>query len=328
MKVFIFLMLFCFAFQSLIAQDLSNSVFSSSPLTLNPAATGTFGNSNLRVHGAFNWNTYGGFSSKVHKNFMSISADKTLLKGKLGIGGDVSYEFGNDIVKHKGAMLSAAYNKGFLNDNVTLSIGMQAGLMQNSYDWDLLVFDQPLDPRYEPIIPDENLQLKDHVLYPDFNLGMLVFRNTDNNKIMPWFGLSVSHLFRPDISYVSEFSSRLSRKLTLQAGTDIPVNAHIVLTPLLLFTKQDIFKTFDVGGSAKYHVGRFSISAGSIYKVAGVGNSFQHQQNVLAEIGYAGFELRMELLVFTDRDFYQPRNSSGMVALSWNLRGGKNNKVN
>jgi type IX secretion system PorP/SprF family membrane protein len=321
MKISIFLLLFFFASQSLIAQDISNSVFSSSPLTLNPAATGTFGNSNLRVHSALNWNTYYDY---IHENIMSISVDKTLLKGKLGVGGDVLDEFGNDIVKSKGAVLSAAYNQGFLNDNVKLSVGMQAGLMQNSLDWDRLVFEQPLDPRSGTIIPiDENWQFKDHVLYPDFNLGMLVFRNTDNSNIMPWFGLSVSHLFRPDVSYISEFSTPLSRKLTLQAGTDIPVNVHLVLTPLLLLTKQNEFKTFDLGGSVKYRTGKFSLSAGGMYKMFSFGNSKQHQQSILAEVGYAGFEIRLEVQALRDKAHGQPNNSSGTVGVSWNLQGDK-----
>jgi len=90
MKNIILLMVFCFTVQSLIAQDRPNSAFSSSPLTLNPATTGTFGNSNLRVHSDFNWNSYGYSWYKTHKNIMSISVDKTLLKGKLGVGGNVS----------------------------------------------------------------------------------------------------------------------------------------------------------------------------------------------------------------------------------------------
>jgi len=321
MKISIFFSLFFFALQSLIAQDYSNSVFSSSPLALNPATTGTFGNSNMRVHTAFNWNKYWGF---LHKNIMSISVDKTLLKGKLGVGGDVSYEFGNDFVKSKGAMLSAAYNQGFFNNNVKLSVGMQAGLMQNSYDWDQLVFEQILDPRSGTIYPgDENLQIKDHVLYPDLNLGMLVFRNTDNSNIMPWIGLTVSHLFRPDVSFLPVSSTPLARKLTIHAGADIPLDAQIVLMPLLLFTQQEQFKTLDLGGSARYRLGSFSVSAGGLYKIYWYGNSEQHQKSLLAELGYAGFELRMELVVLKDRVDRQSQYSSGTVGLSWNLKGGK-----
>jgi len=313
MKTLLFLALFCIAFQSLIAQDHSISVFSSSPITINPAATGTFGNNNLRLHSDFNWNTYSFFSPKVHKNFLSISIDKTLLKGKLGIGGDVSYEFGNDIVKSKGALLSAAYNQGLWNDHVKLSIGMQAGLMQNSIDLDQLISMEPNDP----VIA----RIQDHVLYPDFNLGMLAFRNTDN-KIMPWIGLSVSHLFRPDVSYFSEFSTPLSRKLTLQAGTNIPVHTHIVLKPLLLYTKQDIIKTIDLGGIAKYYSGKFSVSVGSIYNMFWYGNSEQHHQSILAEVGYGGFELRLEVVARGKADGQQ-HNSNGTVGVSWNLEGRK-----
>jgi type IX secretion system PorP/SprF family membrane protein len=319
MKKTIFLILFYITFQSLIAQDHQFSVFSSSPLTINPATTGTFGNSNLRVNAGFDWISYSGL---FHGNTISLSADKAILKGKLGVGGDVSYETGNDVVKSKSAKLSAAYNTGFLNDNFKFSVGVQACLMHSSIDWDQLIFEDALSPRYGEIYFEFAEPAKEHILYSDFNLGVLVFRNTDKSKIMPWIGLSVSHLFRPDVSFLSQ-SNPMPRKLTIHAGADIPVDKHVVLTPLLLFTEQDEYKVLDIGGTAKYQQGSISFSLGGLYNEIHMDFSKIQQACLLAEIGYSGFELRLELLVIKDKYPRQMSYSRGIAGLSWNLQQAK-----
>lgn len=309
MKKLFFLSLLYFVYISLSAQDQLISVFSSSQLNINPATTGTFGNSNLRVFTGYDWNTH---SRLFDEKTLNLSVDKTLMKGKLGVGGTLSYEFGDDMIQSKGAMLSTAYNMGFLNDNFTFSVGIQGGLMQNYIDWDNLFFADS----------DSIVYPKERVLYSDFNLGVLVFRNSDKGKIMPWFGFSVSHLFEPDISFFS-VASPLPRKLTLHAGVDIPVNKKIILTPLLLYTYQDYMKVMDLGCIAKYQEGRFSASLGGIYKNV-VDDLFKNQQiSLLAGLAYAGFEIRMEWMMFDVNDLIQVDYSRGMIGLSWNLQKGK-----
>ena len=320
MKKLFFFSVLNFILFSLSAQDQLISGFSSSTLSINPATTGTFGNYNLRVFSGFDWNSYSGlFSEKT----MSLSADKTIIKGRLGVGGILSYQFGDDIIKSNGALFSTAYNRGFLKDNYTFSVGIQGGIMQKSIDWDRLYFSDQLSPNSGGVIYDTLGSPKEHILYSDFNLGALVFRNSDKSKILPWIGFSVSHLFQPNVSFLS-LSSPLARKLTIHAGVDIPVNENIILTPLLLYTSQDYFKVLDLGCSAKYQKGRFSASLGGVYKNM-LYDFFKNQQiSILGELGYAGFEIRMEMKVIELNDLKQLDYSRGMIGLSWNLRKGKN----
>jgi len=320
MKKLFFIPLLYFVIQSLSAQDHINSVFSSSPLILNPATTGTFGNSNLRVYTGYDWESNTGF---FHEKTLNFSADKKLLKGKLGVGACLSYEFGDDIIKSKDAMLSAAYNTRFLKDNCKISVGIQGGLMEKSIDWDRILFNDPLSPGYGGNSSDSLGSPKDYVLYPDFNMGVLAFRNSGNSKIMPWIGFLVSHLFRPNVSFLS-LSSPLPRKLTIHAGIDFPVNTHFVLTPLLFYTKQDEFKTLDIGGTAKYRIGSFSLSLGGINKTLQTDFSKFNQFSLLAEAGYAGFEIRMELFVLQDASYNRVGYKKGMIGLNWNLEGNNN----
>jgi type IX secretion system PorP/SprF family membrane protein len=320
LKKFVSLSLLYFILQSIAAQDHPISVFSSSPLTLNPGTTGTFGNSNLRVYAGYDWNS---FKSFFHKHSMSISADKALMKGKVGVGGNIAYEFGDDITRSNCAMLSAAYNKLILNDNYKISAGLQAGLVQNSIDWDRLYYTDPLSASSGGIVFDSIGPVKDKILYPDYNLGIIVFRNKDNNTFMPWIGFSISHLFKPNTSFLS-LSSPLPRKFTIHTGADITVHEHFLLTPLGLYTIQDYYKTLDLGGTAKYKNGIFSASLGGLYKNSRFDLSISQQLSLLAEIGYAGFELRLEVLVINDKDYKQLEYSRGMIGLCWNLQDRKN----
>jgi type IX secretion system PorP/SprF family membrane protein len=320
MKKLFLLSLLYFVLHSLNAQDQLISVFSSSTLNINPATTGTFGNSNLRVFSGFDWNTYSGlFSEKT----INLSADKTIMKGKVGVGGNLSYEFGDDIIKSKGALLSTAYNRGFLKDNYTFSVGIQGGIMQKSIDWDRLYFSDQLSPYSGGVIYDTLGSAKEQILYSDFNLGALVFRNSDKSKILPWIGFSVSHLFQPNVSFLS-LSSPLARKLTIHAGVDIPVNENIIVTPLLLYSNQDYFKVLDLGCTTKYQKGSFSASLGGIYKNILYDIFINQQISLLGELGFAGFEIRMEMMVIELNDLKRLDYSRGMIGLSWNLQKGKN----
>jgi len=315
MKQTIILSILLIAIQTLSAQDQQISAFVSSPITINPAATGTFGNSNLRVNAGYDWNSYRGFFAE---HVVRISADKSLLKGKLGVGVDVANEFGNDPVHSAGAMLSVAYNTGLFDNTYRLSTGMQGGLMQNSLDWDKLIFTEPLFWNGDSIgFP------KDHVMYPDFNLGVMMFRNPGVSTLNPWLGISVNHLFRPDDSFYTEMSTPLPRKFSVYAGADIPLSEHVELTPLALYTYQHEMNDINLGCKAKYKAGSFSFSLGSIFKKPIFDNNSSYDLSILAGVGYAGFEFRIESLLLETQQLRHVNHNMGFMGLCWNLPKGK-----
>lgn len=320
MKKLFLLSLLYFVLHPLSAQDQDISIFSSPQISINPANTGTFGNSNLRVFAAYDWSSLSGF---LDNKQISLSVDKTIVKGMLGVGGNLSYEFGDDLYQSKGAMLSTAYNRGFLNEKYTFSVGIQGGIMQKSFDWDKILFSDLLSGPLGGIYMDTLGSPTYHILYSDFNLGVLVFSNPDKSKIQPWIGVSVSHLFKPNVSFLS-ISSPLPRKLTIHSGIYIPVSENIVLTPLMLYTTQDHFNVLDLGFVAKYHINRFSASLGGIYNNSQYDQAKEQRISLLAELGYIGFEIRVELKVIDLNTFSQLDYSRGAIGLTWNLHERKN----
>lgn len=318
MKQTIFLIIILISLQAVNAQDEMISAFATSPIIINPAATGTFGNSNLRINAGLNWNSYRRWR-KAH--VVCLTVDKSLLKQKLGVGVEITNEFGTDPMKSRNAMLSVAYNTGLFSNTYKLSAGIQGGVMQNSIDWDALLFDDALFPGFNgnDTMNPTFVTPKDHVLYPDFNMGLMMFRNPETSTLNPWLGISVSHLFRPDYSFLSGMQAHLPRKLTIYSGVDIPLSEHFGLTPALLYTYQDKLNDINLGCKAKYQTGNFSLSLGSMFKKEAYDKSSYHELSILAGAGYAGFEFRIEFLVLREQQLKSMKYRRGIMGLSWRL---------
>jgi len=88
---------------------------------------------------------------------------------------------------------------------------------------------------------------------------------------------------------------------------------------MMLFTTQDHFNVLDLGCVAKYHKNRFSASLGGIYKNSQYDQAKEQRISLLAELGYIGFEIRVELKVIDLNTFNQLDYSRGAIGLSWNL---------
>jgi type IX secretion system PorP/SprF family membrane protein len=311
-----FLILSC---TSLFAQDNIFSIFSSSPLVLNPAATGTFGNKNLRLYcGSDNVE----FKHVYKENFVNLAADKVLLKGKLGLGANVSNEFGNDLVSSRSAMLSLAWHQNIIKNKYTVSAGLQGGMVKSMLNLDGLYFESPLNPRYGIDSSLISGDMKDHVLYPDFNLGILAFRSMENSRFRPWIGFTIYHLFRPDVSFYGS-GQPMPRSFLLHAGADISVTGPFVFSPVALYHSLEEFKFYELGGTVKYRPASYSIGLGGIFMHT-VNDPFTTREvSMLALASYSGLEFRMEMFLFYIDTPGDLKYSRSMFGISWNLPEGK-----
>ncbi|NVO18450.1 MAG: PorP/SprF family type IX secretion system membrane protein [Bacteroidetes bacterium] len=315
MKRYFCLLILVFSIQFLFAQDHIISGFASSPLSFNPATTGTFGNQNLRVYTGYGWDH---FPVLFDDNSINLSVDKSLLKEHLGIGVNLLHGFGNDFENTDYAMLSAAYHSGFLDNQFTYSFGLQGGLLKHSVDWDQMIYRDPISPIYDSVY----IYPTDHIMVGDFNLGTLIFRNGDMIKIRPWIGFSVSHIFEPNLSLLN-LSYPLPRKLIIHAGSHIRLNRFFVFTPRVMYSRQKDYRTLDLEGTMKYQSGKFLVSLGNSYEHSKHDFFDINQVRLLASIGYAGLECRMEFLLLEFNQLVDINQSTGFIGLCWNLHKSK-----
>jgi type IX secretion system PorP/SprF family membrane protein len=266
------------------------------------------------VNANYYWNSN---YNTLYEKTLNLTVDKTLMNGKLGIGGDFAYQLDGDLRRDNHFKLLLAYNNLFFNNYLKISAGLKGGIVKNRVDWyEVSVYDIYLPEL--ALSSDIDNDIKNTKVFPDFDIGFLVFRNTDKSHFLPWIGLSVSHVFEPDVSF-SSVVSPLPRKLSIQGGADIPVSKKNVLTPQFLYTKQDIAKIISIGVNAKYVDDSFLLSIGGMYKKDIIGKGENQQIFLLAGIGYRGFELRfdvkvMELLYLNDKD------SKGTIGLSFAIK--------
>lgn len=311
MKHSILFLLTVLLFQVCRSQEHQLSPFSSSPISVNPAATGAFGNSNLRVFTGFDWEYY----SKNYKgNFLHFAVDKTMINGAIGVGVEYNNTNGNTNYQNKfwyryyhndEFMFSGAFHKNLFNDNYKLSAGVQAGLTR---DYFYLEGDTSLtnDPDYEK-----------NIFYPDVNFGVLFAGNSKEKLLTPWFGISIVHVFKPDISHWgTEYS--LPRRVMINTGADIHFNQEISISPLALYSIQDNYKILNLGVSAKMDRDKFSAMVGGLFRRSGFDSYKTNQFNLLIGVVFAGFDLRAEIQIHNQSINYQ-RMNGGIIGLSYTM---------
>jgi type IX secretion system PorP/SprF family membrane protein len=313
MKKTILLSMLCLAFQAVFSQDNTFSLHTTPGLMINPANTGCSGDQRLSLYSGMN---YLGYKNLPDEHNIHFAAEKTILKGKLGIGGFITHDFGKDMVlRGNSAMISTAFNQLLFHEKYKLSTGLQAGIVHNSCDWDQLFYNDaglgiyPEDTMGEP---------KNNIFYPDVNVGALLQRDVAGSILNPWLSVSLSHIFKPDHSFLSD-GSRLPMKLLVHTGIDLTINENIKLSPMFCYFVQADFKNIQSGIIAKYEEDQFRFSIGTIYQDDKYDLYDNRQISVLGSIGYAGLEFRMELMVTTLNNIRITGYSRGFAELSWTL---------
>lgn len=313
MKHSILFLLTVLLFQVCHSQDHPVSPFSSSPISVNPAATGSFGNSNLRIFTGFDWGSY---AQKDKGYLLHLAVDKTLLKGSIGVGADFCYTYWSLIYTYSewinylgntDFMLSAAYHKNLFNGNYKLSAGIQAGFTRNRHYLD----------REATGITD-NPEYKENIFYPDANIGVLIAGNSKEKLFTPWLGISVSHIFRPDVSHW-DLAVPLYQRVTINTGTDINISKKIFISPLVLYSVQDRYKFMNLGLSATKNYGKSIASLGGLYRKSNYGLNYTNQINLIFEYGYGSFDFRAEILIHTLTSLYHQKFYEGIVGLKYTM---------
>lgn len=292
------------------AQDYHYSMFTMSPLTLNPALTGNY-TGDLRIVNNYRmqWTT-------VSKPFTTYSlgidmplARKDKKKSSpdfFAIGVNVNVDkAGSTNLKNNSGYGMFSYNKSLDGmGNTYFSIGASLGLCQRSIStadaswgrqWDGL--------QYDPTLSTGEGQLnQDSFSFFDFGIGTAVTMS-GNDRFRMSLGAAIFHLNRPRIDFLG-VEDKLYMKIGLHWKAEIALgeNSNASLVPQIQYVQHGPARLINLGLGAKYRLSERShytdyrneksLTLGGMYRlgdafsgylridIASVGLAFNYDLNV------------------------------------------------
>lgn len=237
--------LFLFLPEIVPAQDVSFSQFYSNPIYLNPAFSGTLGVPRINLQYRQQWHSL--VNAYVSQS-LSIDFPVKILRGGVGVQ-FIKDSQADDILitKQFNAIYSAIINVG---EDMQLSGAIQAGVNENSIEWDRLIFSDNLDPYFgNHGISSESVIADPKYRFFDFASGVILFNDYF------FSGLALHHLSEPDYNWYNGNmnQNKIFRKYTLHSGSRIPVHfkgswrKSFDAMPQIAFMKQGRFWQFNYG---------------------------------------------------------------------------------
>ncbi len=228
MKIIKFTLLFLLSglFTQLSAQDIHWSLYNMSPLTLNPALTGSYLGT-ARVGGIYRDQSFNPNNSATTTGYTTPSfyIDAPILAiGKrdwIGIGGMFyADKAGSAALTNQGAYASIAYHKALdKKGNTLLSFGVQGGLLSRDIDFDELRFGDGVLSDLQGNGYNSSAVISDFGGSSAFNLNAGVMLTARLNKLTDLnIGLSFQNILSPNYSLVNAQTSN-----TPKGARDLPL---------------------------------------------------------------------------------------------------------
>jgi len=229
---------------SLKAQDIHNTQYFATPLTLNPANTGLV---QCDLRAAVNFRQqWSSVSANPYTTFIG-SFDMATMKGKLnngdalGIGVAAYYDkAGAGSYTNLSIGPSIAYHKALGTEKQhILSLGVQGVLVQKSIDFNSLKFEDQFDVATggTPYATGENFGNTD-LTYPDFAAG-LMYSGRISEHSTAYAGFSAYHLSAPVETFLKNGSEhKIHRRYTAYLGGSFDLNDNITLYASGLYQQQ------------------------------------------------------------------------------------------
>lgn len=258
-------------------QDIHFSQYFASPLTLNPALTGSF-NADFRVAANYRNQFFKEFGN-MHGTYATYSGsfDMALFRKKLdpdqfGVG-LVFYQdqAGTGSLATTSLQASVAYHKVLDKyERHSLSLGVQAGFIQKKIDFNKLTFETQFDQFIEdfnPTLANQETNAKSSIIYPDFNIGIL-WRSRLGKIVTLYAGFAFENSIRPKESFLGDTKNRLDSRFVAHGGIDIKVGKYITLTPGFMLQYQSSAHEATAGMALGYKIDDYNaLYVGAWYRI-------------------------------------------------------------
>jgi type IX secretion system PorP/SprF family membrane protein len=272
------------------AQDTRFSQYFNKPLVLNPALAGN-GIEYIRVTAIYR-NQWTGFGTPF--TTQGLSVDKVV--NRIGIGAVITRNGGGEgSIKTLNLSGNLAYHQPLgESKNNTLSIGLQVGVVNKSFDPNKLTFDNQYNPDqgYDPNQSSGEIFTTTSITRPDVNAGIFWQRGWLNKEIKfkPFLGVSYSHITRPVETFIVD-ETKVKIKQTIYGGAGIKVGKKSEIKPTIMNLSQGTFGETTFGTTYNYQLdSKNQVQLGAFHRVND------------AVIAYAGYQMN-QLFVGMSYDF-------------------------
>jgi type IX secretion system PorP/SprF family membrane protein len=298
------------------AQDIHFSQYFSSPLTLNPALTGSF-NADFRVAANFRTQYFKNDWNSNNATYMTYGAsvDGSFFRKKLGpdqFGAGLQFysdRAGDGGLSTTAISASIAYTKTVDKyERHSITLGMQGGIIQKRIDFTKLTFESQFNGVDGfNVGPNGENFTKSSMIYPDVSIGLL-WRSRVGKKHNLYLGGAYSHLNSPTESFLGA-ENKLSPKITAHGGMEITLSKSISITPGFMVLSQNTASQINIGTALAYKLAETSyLYVGAWYRVGDA---------IIPMVGYEikGFRAGFSFDVTTS-DINLATNSKGAVELA------------
>ncbi len=241
------------------AQDIHFTENYATPILINPALTGLFNGSGVRITGIYR-NQWRSITKDAPYRTISASVDMNTIPGafandQFSVGLLVYSDQAGDLRWSTNHFdLSFGYASAFGDfDNHYLSFGAMAGGVQRSVDYTEARFESQFDGTgHNGLIPSGEDLGNDNLFFVDFSTGMMYYYAPDRRRNF-FFGVGLYHINRPVINFVeSNPDHRLHAKVSAQVGGRVPIGEDFDLLPSVYFLKQGPNTKMDGGVYISY----------------------------------------------------------------------------
>lgn len=259
-------------FEKTYSQDFHLSQYDAASLYLNPALTAAYfqEKTDYRVYADYRsqWKAVSGNPyttsylafDMVQKRF---GVGGYLINNRAGSGGFNTFNF---LLSGSYQIIEGANNPHFL------SVGLQAGILNKSFNPDKFLFDSQYSGTSQNGF-DENLSSnevfnKTSLLKFDANMGIYYKYTVKHNTFHPFAGFSLYHITMPNESFTDE-KQRLPIRYVLNGGSDIRLNENFKIVPSALFMMQQKARELNVGILGYYHIRdtKYDVLLGINYRI-------------------------------------------------------------
>ncbi|MDO8968862.1 MAG: type IX secretion system membrane protein PorP/SprF [Algoriphagus sp.] len=193
----------------LFAQDIQYSQYYANPIYLNPAFTGSTGLTRVGVNFRNQW-------PALEQSFIAYTAYFDHFEEKINSGFGLIIQgaqesFSQTSLNEVGLVYSYRLK---LTEKSYLQAGFQGSFVARDALFDQVILGTQLDINTGSIIgePGDAFEGDSQIRSVDSNAGLLYYGSK------AWFGVSVSHLLEPEISYLADNTNQLPMKYSLHGG--------------------------------------------------------------------------------------------------------------
>ncbi len=259
------------------------------PLWLNPALTGVI-NGDLRVNANFK-NQWASIGDPYRTGAVSVDYRPT---EKVGVGLNIiNQAAGSAGFNYFAAYGSFGYGIPISTDgNKRLNFGVQAGVINRSFDMNRLQLGSQYDPStgYNPNLPSfENFSSSNAMVF-DASAGVFYYDGDPSNTANFFGGVSVAHLTRSKDPFATEgLNSKLPLRYNIHAGVRIMAGESFDLIPHAIYVRQNKneIKAFGAYTELKL-VNDNGLILGAMYRVndAAIANVGYHVNSLIIGASY------------------------------------------